>query len=135
MIQYAALLAFNSNALGYWMPAFAGMTARPYLTAENRLSNEFEDTIGWEPSTQASFAGAGAGSETVGLNGGRTAVATLVSAGFGAVVFGTEAEGRGVASTTFGLAGTAVEVVSLANPTFCASLLKKPSDLASGAAE
>ena len=36
--------------------------------------------------------------------------ATLVSAGFGAAVLGTAAEGRGVslASITFGLAGTAV---------------------------
>jgi len=108
-----------------------------YFTAEKRLSNELEGTIGWEPATMASFAaGAGAGSETVGLNGGRTA-ATLVSAGFGAMVLGTVAEGRGVslASMTFGLAGTAVEVVSApVNPTLRAKLEKKPSDCAFGAA-
>src|SRR4051812_21000657 len=82
-------------------------TLRDYLTAEKRLSNELAGTIGCAPATSASFAGgAVAGSETVGLNGGRVAAATLVSAGFGAVAgFGTAAPVRGVslASMAFGL--------------------------------
>src|SRR3954471_23483510 len=114
--------------------------ARPsYFTAEKRLSNELAGTIGCAPATSASFAGgAAAGSEIVGLNGGRVAAATLVSTGFGAAAgFGTAAAGRvSLVSMTFGLAATAVEVVSAPDsPTLRARLEKKPSDFASGAAE
>src|SRR4051812_50089690 len=81
----------------------------PYFIAEKRLSNELAGTIGCAPATSASLAGgAAAGSETVGLNGGRVAAATLVSAGFGAAAgFGTAAAGRGgvFGSMTFGFAG------------------------------
>src|ERR1700704_278229 len=54
-----------------------------YLNAEKRLSNEFDDTIGCEPATRLSFAGAAAAgvSESDGFSGGRMA-ACLVS-GFG----------------------------------------------------
>src|ERR1700704_1825975 len=110
----------------------------PYFTAEKRPPNELAGMIGCAPATRASFAGGAAGSETVGLNGGRTAAATLVSAGFGAGGLGTAAEGRGVsfASMTFGLPGTAVAVVSLVSPTLRARLLKKPpSDLTSVATD
>src|SRR4051812_48460438 len=98
-------------------PPFRMMVSRPvYFTPQKRLSNELAGTIGWAPATSASFVGgAAAGSETVGLNGGRVAAATLVSAGFGAAAgLGTAAADRGVslAWMTFGLAGTAVEVVS-----------------------
>src|SRR5437868_10301320 len=90
-----------------------------YFIAEKRLSNELDCTIGVAPATNESFAaGAGAGSDSVGLNGGRAA-ATLVSAGLGAG-FGAAA-GR-CASMTFGLAGIAVAVVSLARPTLRARL-------------
>src|SRR4051794_41232857 len=98
-----------------------------YFTAEKRLSNELAGMIGWAPATNASFAGgAAAGSETVGLNGGRVAAATLVSAGFGAAAgLGTAPDGRGVsfASMTFGLAGVALEVGSApGSPTLRAGL-------------
>src|SRR3954454_117561 len=104
-----------------WPGTSPAMTAEmisdePYFTAEKRLSNELAGTIGCAPATRASFAGgAAAGSDTVGLNGGRVAAATRVSAGFGAAAgFGTAADGRGVslASMIFRLAGTAVAVVS-----------------------
>src|SRR3954464_45911 len=115
--------------------AFAHPTS--YFTAEKRLSNELAGTIGCAPATRATLAGgAGVGSDTVGLNGGRVAVATLVSAGFGAAAgFATAAEGRGVslALMIFGVAAIAVAVVSaFDSPTFRARLLKKPSDLGSG---
>src|SRR5438270_7789476 len=122
-----------------WWARRKGAFAHPtsYFTAEKRLSNELAGTIGCAPATRASLAGgAGAGSDTVGLNGGRVAAATLVSTGFGAAAgFATAADGRGVslASMIFGLAGIAVAVVSaFDSPTLRARLLKKPSDLASG---
>src|ERR1700737_2355535 len=104
------------------MPAFAGMTVvrcrgdLAYFAAEKRLSNEFADTIGWEPATRASFAGGGAAaaaagaSESDGFSGGRAA-ACLVSVAFGAAAadFGADASGRvgsfRLASMTFGFAG------------------------------
>src|SRR3954452_3582789 len=86
-----------------------------YFIAEKRLSNELDGTIGVAPATSESFA-AGAGSDSVGLNGGRAA-APRVSAAFGAAAFGAAAAGRCVASITFGLAGIAVAVVSLDRPT------------------
>src|SRR3954454_23142085 len=94
-----------------------------YFIAEKRLSNELDGTIGVAPATSESFAaGPGAGSDSVGLTGGR-AEATGVSAGLGA---GLGAAAGRCASMTFGLAGTAVAVVSLARPTLRARLEKKP---------
>src|SRR5947209_11696185 len=92
--------------------------------------------IGCAPATRASLAaGAGDGSDTVGLNGGRAA-ATRVSAGFGAAGFATTAVGRGRSfASVFGLAATAVAVVSLDRPTLRARLEKKPPDFGSGVAD
>src|ERR1700726_4347456 len=113
---------------------------KPYLAAEKRLSNELACTIGCEPVTRPSFAGAAGAAaavavpvDTLGFSGGRAA-ACFVSgfdAGCGSVRW---------ASITFGFAGTGcvVAVVSAAappRPTLRARLLKKPSDCAFGAAD
>src|SRR4051794_8153893 len=88
--------------------AFAHPTA--YFSAEKRLSNELDGTIGVAPATSESLAaGAGAGSDSVGLNGGR-AEATRVSAG--GAGFATAGRCTVFASMTFGLAAAAVAVVS-----------------------
>src|ERR1700738_3333497 len=82
-----------------------------YLNDWNRLSNEFGDTIGCEPATRLSLAGAaaGGGAASAGLCGGRAAACFVVSgfvvSGFGvaAAVFGTEATGSlRLASMIFG---------------------------------
>src|SRR5260370_27761223 len=85
---------FFPKRLGIQMPGFAGMTARgdfAYLNAEKRLSNELAGTIGAEPATTPSFAGAANAaaaceSETDGFTGGWAAaclVSGLISAAFG----------------------------------------------------
>src|SRR5260370_31129955 len=95
MIQYAAPSGSFPSDSEYWMPGFAGMTARgsgdfAYLNAEKRLSNELAGTIGAEPATTPSFAGAANAaaaceSETDGFTGGWAAaclVSRLISAAF-----------------------------------------------------
>src|SRR5258708_33832400 len=97
MIQYAAPSGSFPSDSEYWMPGFAGMTARgsgdfAYLNAEKRLSNELAGTIGAEPATTPSFAGAAnaaaaCASETDGFTGGGAAawlISGLISAAFGA---------------------------------------------------
>ena len=108
-----------------------------YLAAENRLSNEFVDTIGCAPATRLGAAGAGAGADvaaavsvTVGFEGG-CAAACLVSV-FCAEAFAASWRG-GLASAAFGLAAAgwdAVAVVSAVppRPTLRARLEKKLSD-------
>ena len=119
------------------------------MNAEKRLSNELGGTIGAEPATTPSFAGAAGAaaaceSEIDGFSGG-WAAACLVSVGFGAAAaaFGADASKRGgslrLASMTFGFAGIgcALAVVSAGppRPTRRARLLKNPSDCAVGAAD
>src|SRR5260370_41907716 len=123
MIQYAAPSGSFPSDSEYWMPGFAGMTARgsgdfAYLNAEKRLSNELAGTIGAEPATTPSFAGAANAaaaceSETDGFTGGWAAaclISGLISAAFGAAAaFEAGASERGgpfpLASRTFGFAG------------------------------
>src|SRR5712672_1227172 len=92
-----------------------------YRIAEKRLSNEFDDTIGWAPATRSSFAvGAAVGeSETEGFVG---PAASFVSGAFGGTVaFSASLRLASVilASATFGFAGAgwALAVVSAAAPT------------------
>ena len=116
-----------------------GNGKRFYFAAEKRLSNEFDETIGWAPATMllpaAGAAGAAAVSVTVGFSGGRAAVclvSVLMSVLGADAVFGIEPSGRGGFGLAVGAvgAGAAVAVVSavaLLMPTLRARLLKKPS--------
>ena len=135
-MNYSAM-GFSRKLVWYRIEgSLCDRSADAYFAAEKRLSNEFDDTIGWAPATRLP-AGAGAAAVSVsvtdGFSGGR-AVASFVSA-FGAAVFGIDASFR-LASTVFGLVGTgagaaAVAVVSAVappRPTLRARLLKKPSD-------
>jgi hypothetical protein len=107
---------------------------RRYFAAEKRLSKEVACTIGAEPATTPSFAGAAAAvgggvSEIVGFSGG-CAVVCLLSAVLGAESFGGWGSVR-LASITFGLgaAASALAVLSVPpRPTLRARLLKNPSD-------
>src|ERR1700732_4002222 len=105
-----------------------GRRGLTYFTAEKRLSNEFDDTIGCEPATMASLGAGGAagrGGPSAGFTGG-LAAACLVSvclAAAAAVAFGVAPSARGagsvrLASITFGFAGAGcvVAVVSAAGP-------------------
>src|SRR5260370_20621369 len=157
MIQYAAPSGSFPSDSEYWMPGFAGMTARgsgdfAYLNAEKRLSTELAGTIGAEPASTPSCAGAANAaaaceSETDGCTGGWAAaclISGLISAAFGAAAaFEAGASERGgsfrLASMTFGFAGIgcALAVVSAEppRPTLRARLVKNPSDCALGAAD
>src|SRR5476649_820149 len=116
-----------------------------YFTAEKRLSNEFDETIGWEPATWPFAGGAVAAgvSESEGFSGARAA-ACLVSEAFGEAL-GIEASGRGGGSlrlaSAFGFAGgeigCALAVASAVppRPTLRARLEKNPSDGGFGAAD
>src|SRR6185312_12370088 len=96
-----------------------------HFIAEKRLSNEFDETMGWAPAISVSFAcaafesAAAGASDTAGFSDGRAAAAT---AGFGSVAVaclasaGLNALGSGLASATLGFAeadgGAAEAVVS-----------------------
>src|ERR1700723_3327473 len=113
-VNYSAM-GFSRKLVWYRIEgSLCDRSADAYFAAEKRLSNEFDDTIGWAPATRLP-AGAGAAAVSVsvtdGFSGGR-AVASFVSA-FGAAVFGIDASFR-LASTVFGLVGTGAGAAAVA---------------------